>query len=77
MTNTSLRLIYDCEQGFDVRRDFQSLENAPRVQRSNSFEGTVPKQNQCRTQTNLEHLYKLRTAVFCKQIFSLVEIYTQ
>ena len=25
------------------------------------------KQNECRTQTNLEGLYKLRTAVFCKQ----------
>ena len=29
------------QQGFDVRWDFQSLENAPRVQRSNSFEGAV------------------------------------
>ena len=35
------------------------------------------KQNQCRTQTNLECLYKLRNTVFCKQIFPLVEIYTQ
>ena len=33
--------IYDCEQGFDVHWDFQSLENVPRVQRSNFFEGTV------------------------------------
>ena len=31
------------------------------------------KQNQCRSQTNLERLYKLRTAVFCKQILFLVE----
>ena len=35
--------------GFDVRWDFQSLENAPRVQRSNSFEGTAP------NKINVEH----------------------
>ena len=35
-----------------------------------------PKQSQCRTQTNLERLYKLRTAVLCKHIFSLVSVAT-
>ena len=42
-------VIYNSEQGFDVRWDFQSLENAPWLQRSNSFEGTV------RNKINVKH----------------------
>ena len=66
--------IYDCEHGFDVRWDFQSLENAPRLQRSCSFEGTV------RNKINVEHRRILNVYInwdlqyFANKLFPQVKI---
>ena len=74
MANTSLRFMTKSKalMSNDVRWDFQSLENAPRI-RGQIISPHCQKQNQYRTQTSFERLFKLRTAVFYNQILSLVE----